>query len=46
MLPSKNAPASIGMGEPSLLCNQLFYRRTGGVALDESSLVVEAFERG
>jgi hypothetical protein len=34
------------MGEPSLLCYQLLYRRTGGVALDESSLVVEAFERG
>jgi hypothetical protein len=31
---------------PSLLCDQLLYRRTGGVALDESSLVVEALERG
>ena len=44
-LPSENAPAAVGMGEPSLLCYQLLYRRTGGVALDESSLVVEAFER-
>jgi hypothetical protein len=27
-------------------CDQLLYRRTGGVALDESSRVVEALERG
>ena len=26
-LPSENAPASIGMGEPSFFCNQRVYRR-------------------
>ena len=45
-LPSENAPASIGMGEPSLLCDQLLYRTARGVALDESSLVVEPLQRG
>ena len=45
MLPSENAPAAVGMREPLLLCDQLFYRGTGGVAFDESSLVVEALER-
>jgi hypothetical protein len=45
MLPSENAPAAVGMGEPLLLCDQLLYRRTGGVALNESSLVIEALER-
>jgi hypothetical protein len=45
MLPSENAPAAVGMREPLLLRDQLLYRGTGGVALDESSLVVEALER-